>query len=183
MDRPVTPTPLPQANVSALPIGRHRLFVERLLIVVGIAAAVLMLWWLRDLLVLVFGALVVAVVLQTIAEPISKYGGLGPRIGLAAAIGVLVLSAGLLGFFFGNQIGVQFADVARSVPEGWQNLRRLVEQHKLGRELVAAIGSGTFNDTTIVGRLKDLFLTLGSAILDLILIGVGAVFFASQPRL
>lgn len=183
VDPPATSMPLPQASVGALPVGRHRLFVERLLIAVGIAGAVLMLWWLRDLLFLVFGALVVAVVLQATAEPISRYVGFGPRSSLAAAIGVLILLAGLLGFFFGNQIGVQFNDLARSIPEGWDDLQRLLQQHKLGRELIAAIGSGTLSDATIVGRLKDLFLTLGNVLLDFILIGVGAVFFASQPRL
>ena len=183
VDRSTTPTPSPQANVGALPVGRHRFFVERLLIVVGFTAAVLMLWWLRDLLIIVFGALVMAVVLQAIAEPISRYVGLGRGTALLAAISVLILTASFLGFFFGNQIGVQFADVARSVPEGWHDLRRLLEQHKLGRELVAAIGSGALSDATIVGRLKDLFLTLGNVLLDFILIFVGAVFFASQPRL
>lgn len=183
MARPPAPTPAPQANADASPGGRHRLFVERLLIAIGIAAAVFTLWWLRDLLILVFGALVMAVLLQVIAEPISKYIGLGPRSALAAAIGALVLAAGLLGFFFGNQINAQFTDLARSIPEGWQDMRRLLEQYELGRDLVATIGSGAFSDTTIVGRLGDLLLTLGNALLDFILIGVGAVFFAAQPRL
>lgn len=183
MASPPAPTPAPQANADALPAGRHRLFVERLLIAIGIAAAVFTLWWLRDLLILVFGALVMAVLLQVIAEPISKYVGLGPRSALAAAIGALVLAAGLLGFFFGKQISAQFTDLARSIPEGWQNVRRLLEQHELGRDLVATIGSGAFSDTTIIGRLGDLLLTLGNALLDFILIGMGAVFFAAQPRL
>jgi predicted PurR-regulated permease PerM len=168
---------------EALPPASHRLFVERLLIAIALLAAVLTLWWLRDLLLLLFGALVTATLLLVVAEPISRRAGLGPRASLAVAILGLLLAAGLPAFFFGSLIDAQFADLARSIPTGWEDLRRFAAQYGPGRELIATLDSGALNNSTIVGRLGDLLLTLGNALLDFILIGVGAVFFAAQPRL
>src|SRR3546814_10096931 len=51
--------------------GGHRRFIERLLIALSIIVVALLLWRLRGLLILLFGAVLVAVVLGTIARPIA----------------------------------------------------------------------------------------------------------------
>src|SRR3546814_17735122 len=51
--------------------GGHRRFIERLLIALSIIVVALLLWRLRGLLILLFGAVLVAVVLGTIARLIA----------------------------------------------------------------------------------------------------------------
>ena len=48
-------------------------FVRRALIVIALAALALLLWQLRTVLVLLFGAVVVATIVRAIAEPFSKH--------------------------------------------------------------------------------------------------------------
>ena len=58
------------------------------MILIAAALALLLFWRLSDLLVLVFGAVIVAVLLSATAEPISRKTGLGKR----SALAIVVLS-------------------------------------------------------------------------------------------
>lgn len=161
----------------------HQLFAERLLIIIGAALALLLFWRLSDLLVLVFGAVIVAVLLNAAAEPISRKTGLGKRSALAIVVLSIASAIAVLLVLFGAQINSQFSDLARNVPEGWKDLERIIGGFPFGDELVGPMREGIPSGANIVGRLGNLLLTLGNAIVDLILITIGAVFFAAQPHL
>ena len=108
---------------DAGPFLRHRRFVEQLLIATSVLALILLLWWMRDLIVLLFGAMVTAVLRTVVAEPLSKATGLGRRAGLAMAIGTILLAGGLLAFFFGSQIQAQFGELSsRPLPTARRSL-------------------------------------------------------------
>ena len=161
----------------------HRLFAERLLIIIAAALALLFFWRLSDLLVLVFGAVVVAVLLSAIAEPISRKTGLGKRSALTIVILSIASAIALMLVLFGARISWQFGNLARNIPEGWKDLESIIESFPFGDKLLGAMREGIPSGATIVGRLGNLVLTLGNAVVDLILIFLGAVFFAAQPHL
>ncbi|MCK9910376.1 hypothetical protein MXD81_14625, partial [Microbacteriaceae bacterium K1510] len=72
-------------------------FIRRVFIVVGILALVAALYLLSDLLLLTFGAVLVAVVLRSIAAPIYDSTTLSRRLSLlAAGLGVLALVAAVV---------------------------------------------------------------------------------------
>ena len=71
---PTTPAPLSEAA-----------FIRRVFIVVGIVAFVVGAYLLSDILLLIFGAVLVAVVLRAIAVPINRGTTLGQRFSLLAA--------------------------------------------------------------------------------------------------
>lgn len=50
--------------------GREREFIRRTLIVLSLAALFLLVWHMRSLLLLIFGAVLVAVIFRAIADPI-----------------------------------------------------------------------------------------------------------------
>ena len=160
-----------------------RPFVERLLAILALAAAMLVLWTLRDLLIVLFGALVTAVLLKVVAEPIERLTGLGKRAALALAIAALLTSAATLGYLFGVQFGAQFSELARDIPRGWQDARGAIEALPFGRGLIDTIGAAALDETTLAGRIADLVLKVGNVLLDFGLIVVGAIFFAAQPDL
>lgn len=166
-----------------LPTGRHRLFVERLLISVALVMTLVVLWLLIDLMVLLFGAVVVAVLMRVTAEPIGRLTGLGERMSLALAVLLITSAVILLAIGFGAQINAQFSNVAQGIPEGWHDLERLIGSYPFGAELLTALRESVPTGTNIVGRLGDLIVTVGSAIADFILIGIGAIFLAAQPHL
>ncbi|MGZ5822678.1 MAG: hypothetical protein ACXWJ2_01915 [Hyphomicrobium sp.] len=89
-------------------------FVRRVLIFIGIVALAAALYALSDIVLLVFGAILVAVVLRTIARPIRAGTSMGERLALlAAGLGVLIVIGGT-GYLFGSQIGDQLASLSAS---------------------------------------------------------------------
>ena len=167
-------------------LHRHldqRLFVERLLIIISAALALLAFWRLSDLFVLIFGSVIAAVLLSATAEPISQKTGLGKRSALAIVVLSIASAIAVLLVLFGAQISSQFANLARSVPAGWRDLESIIGGFPFGDQLVGAMREGIPSGANIVSRLANLLLTLGTAIFDLILITLGAVFFAAQPHL
>ena len=167
-------------------LHRHldqRAFVERLLIIIYAWLALLVLWRLGDLFVLIFGSVIAAVLLSATAEPISKKTGLGKRSALAIVVLSIASAIAVLLVLFGARISSQFSNLVRSVPAGWRDLESIIGGFPFGDQLVGAMREGVPSDANIVGRLGNLILTLGTAIFELILITVGAIFFAAQPHL
>ena len=128
-------------------------FIRRVLIVVGILALAAALYALSDILLLIFGAVLVAVVLRAIALPINRGTTLGQRFSLlAAGLGVLGLLAAI-GFIFGAQIKDQLvslvnnlpaaaAAVSKSVPFLSEPVTEMLKGSSIGNLLAGAISWG-----------------------------------------
>src|SRR5207302_7253594 len=71
--------------------AEDRRFVRRLLISAGLLVLGLFLWRILDVLLLVFGAILVAVLLRAIADPIAARARISPILALSATV-VLLLS-------------------------------------------------------------------------------------------
>ncbi|MGE5722989.1 MAG: AI-2E family transporter [Sphingomonadales bacterium] len=162
-------------------ISRHRLFIERLFILAIFAGGVILLWRMSDLLILVFGAIVIGLLLRVIAEPIARWTGFGPRISLMLSVASIVLLSGMLVGFFGAQIRMQFSDLVSRLPQAWIDFENLLSRYPFGSHLLDALRQSTPAGPTVVGRLSDLLLTVGSGLADLLLLAIGAIFFAAQP--
>lgn len=158
---------------------RHRLFVERLLIVAAFAVLAWMLWEVRSLLVVIIGAVVFGVLLRSIADPISRFTGLGAR--ATTAIAVLIVIGVLLaaGWLFGSQASAQFALLGQAIPHSWDALRERAAALPMGEQLLDAVTQGR----DLPARLTSLFTMITGAATTLVLIAFGAGFLAAQPRL
>jgi len=133
-------------------------FVRRVLIFVGIVALAAALYALSDILLLIFGAILVAVVLRTLARPIQDGTPLSERLALlAAGLGILAVLVGT-GVLFGAQISGQLVNVIHSVPAAAESLSKTVPFLRMS-ELVqgSAIGELLLNafswGTTVFGAL------------------------------
>src|SRR5215813_12557078 len=97
-------------------------FIRRTMIIIGIVAFAAALYALSDILLLVFGAILFAVVLRAIARPISRETSIGERLALAAAgLGVLVVGGGTA-YLFGAQISAQLTALEATLPQAVQHL-------------------------------------------------------------
>lgn len=91
-------------------------FIRRVFIVVGILVLVAAIYLLSDLLLLIFGAVLVAVTLRALAAPIARETSLGQRFSLlAAGLGVLAVIAGIA-YWFGAQISDQLVALFDNLP-------------------------------------------------------------------
>jgi predicted PurR-regulated permease PerM len=91
-------------------------FIRRVFIVVGVLVLVAALYLLSDLLLLIFGAVLVAVTLRAIAAPIARETSLGQRFSLlAAGLGVVAVLGGIA-YWFGAQISDQLVALFDKLP-------------------------------------------------------------------
>ena len=161
----------------------HRLFIERLLIVLAIGGLALLLWALRGLAILVFGAVLVAVILRVIANPIKTCFRLPDAVALLIAV---LIVAGLLGgafWIFGAEVTRQASSLREALPQAWTAVQERLAPLGLDepvRQWVEMIRSGSGG---VVSNFGSIAMSVGSAIADTVLVIVGGIFFAAEPRL
>lgn len=166
--------PVPPAQPAALLSETE--FIRRVLIVVAILAGAAALYMLSDIILLIFGSVLVAVVLRSIAPPLEQLTSLGPRSSLAVAgLGVLALLVGI-GVLFGAQISDQLSTLVQSLPaatanlsksEPFQSVSELLKGSSVGNLLANALSWGT----TVFGGLATLFVVL-----------IAGIYIAISPR-
>jgi predicted PurR-regulated permease PerM len=140
-------------------------FIRRVLLIVGIVALAASLYLLSDILLLGFGAVLVAVVLRAIARPIYHDTFLSRRLSLAAAtLGVVLLLSGIA-YLFGAQIGEQLAALIERLPAAMSELSKQppllsMSEFLKGSTFGNLVASAFSWGTTVFGALAALVVVL-----------------------
>ena len=151
-------------------------FVRRVLILIGIVALAAALYALSDILLLVFGAILVAVVLRTIARPIRGGTSMGERLALlAAGLGVLIVIGGT-GYLFGSQISDQLASLSASLPQAAQRL----SQTAPGQSITAMVKGSSIGD--LLMNAFSWGTTIFGAVAALVVVIVAGIYIAVSPE-
>jgi len=151
-------------------------FVRRVLLVVAIVALAAALYVLSDILLLIFGAILVAVVLRAIARPIRAGTSMSERLSLlASGLGVVAVLGGTA-YLFGSQISAQLATLIENLPAAMQSLSKtapfasvseLVKGSSIGNLLMNAFSWGT---------------TVFGAVATLVVVIVAGIYMAIKPE-
>ncbi len=172
---------LEQRQAKAIPFG---VFTGRLLVILVIASITVALWRLTDILVLLFGAVLLTIGLCAAARSVARHTGMRRSIALAAValFGLCVFSAAM--WIFGSTIAAQLDDVIQSAPAGfklsmaWMTAnpygKQVLDQVR-GANVMGATGWATSIVTTIGGLLTR---GLGYAFVALFV----AIYLAAQPE-
>jgi len=97
-------------------------FVRKLILIAGIAVFALALWRLSDVLLLVFGSILLALVLRGLAGIISDRTKIPEGAAVAAVVIVLTSALAALAWLFGSQIATQFELLSQDLPQGISKL-------------------------------------------------------------
>ena len=164
------------------PGERERDFIRRLALVVVTVALVAFIYKAADLLLLVFGAILGAVLLSTVADAIAARTPLPRAAGLALATLLMLGFVALIATLFGTETAAQAGKLERALPRDWARLRAELEANPIGHMLTDSLGRDTGGSG--VARLA-----LGGAwgatetLANFLIILAGSVFFAAQPAL
>ena len=161
----------------------HRIFIERLVIAIAILALAMLLWSLRGLLILVFGAVLVAVILSIIARPIRERLRAPQPLALLAAVLIVVGVFATAFWLFGAETVRQASTLQQTIPQAWQAVLARLEPLGMAEPLrqgLAGMGGGGGGVISSLGRFA---VSLGSGIADALLVIVGGIYLAAQPRL
>jgi predicted PurR-regulated permease PerM len=112
-------------NAPSSPMS-DSVFVRRTLIVVAILALFALAWLLREVLLMVFGAVVVATLFRALS---GVYQRLRVPEGLAVGLAVLtvVIVIGGAAALFGAQLAAQAGDLSSSIPKAWATVKQQLE--------------------------------------------------------
>jgi predicted PurR-regulated permease PerM len=182
------------------------IFIRRSLVLLGILGAAVLLVALRDLLILIFGSIVIAVLLTAVAAPIQRYTRAPRGLSLALAILALIALVGGAGALFGAQVARQAQQLSGQLPQAWNSARdRLaelgVELPALGREEAeeeqqaeditedpaadsnsSGVSFGEL-DSDFLGRASGILMAAFGGVAHTLLVLAGGVYLAAQPSL
>lgn len=157
----------------------HSIFIERLLIVAAFGLILWLLWFLRQLLMVAMGAVVLAVLLRSIGRPIERFTGLGTRASSLIAVLVFALVLAAFGYLFGAELGSQLANLREALPRSWHDFQQQVAGLPMGRQILETLNDGA----GVKWHIADIVVMVTDAAGTLMLIFFGSIFFAVQPEL
>lgn len=168
MDR----APPPRPRLSSRRVARHAGAV------VAILLGLLALWTLRPVLLLLFSAILVAIVLDGVARALARHLPISRGIGLAIGALLIVAIMGGVGLLFGRELVNQLNQLIGLIPGGWQDLSERVGENRLNgiAEKLAPSGSSIFS------ILQGVVTFVGNMLSALLLALLGGIFLATQPR-
>lgn len=154
--------------------------LRRTLILIGIAALALLFWQIREVLLLIFAAVLVAIVLRVLAAPIGKHLHLSGGWALAFAALLLTGFIGTTFYLFGSEVVGQSQELARILPEAWNALRDRFGLTAVGQEVAQQANAP---QTTLLINVAGWAFSAGAVLVDLVLVVIGGLYIAAAPDL
>jgi predicted PurR-regulated permease PerM len=150
-------------------------FVRRALILVGILALAAALYTLSDIVLLVFGAILFAVVLRAIARPIRAGTSMSERLALlASGLGIVAVLGGTA-FLFGSRISSQLSSLMQSLPAAWESFAKTVP----GASLTEWIKGSSVGE--LLMNVLSWGTTVFGAVASLVVVIVAGIYIAIRP--
>jgi predicted PurR-regulated permease PerM len=156
-------------------------FTVRVFIVVVAAALVAMTWLLSDVLLLVFGAALLALGLRLLSRPLVTRLGLANGPALAIAITFLLGAMAGVTLLLGPTFSQELSGLAERLPAAYSKFAQRFELGSFG-ELIANSGA-----VSSIGSLASRLFAWGSTIIGVIasaaILVVGGIYLAADPDL
>ncbi|MFP5350532.1 MAG: AI-2E family transporter [Gammaproteobacteria bacterium] len=153
---------------------------------IGIAVAtvvlVVLLWYIVDVLLLVFAAAMLALLFRAPADWLARRTPLSPGWSLTVALFALTVLVGLVGWLFGHVIADQAEQLARRLPEILRSVQERMTRYDWAMEYMRPEKLLDGNSEFIGKGLRAVTTTFG-AMANLGIVLLMALFLAAQPSL
>lgn len=156
-------------------------FIRRVLILIAILAVVAALYRAGDLLILAFGSVLGAIVIHAIAEIYERRLRLPPKgalgLGMLSVLAVIAFLIWLFGVQFREQVNV----LITQLPSILDQFAAYLSQSPVGAKIVDAV-KAAFSGSRVAQDIGGLVQGAGELVLNCLLLIVGALFFAADPK-
>lgn len=154
--------------------------LKQTLLVVGVALIPVLVWYLFDVILIGFGAIVFATLLWLGAEPFMRWLRLGEGVSLLISGLLILVVIAAIGVLFGTRAGNELQDVVQRVNSGAAGLRSILEGSALGTFIAGHVTGPDFSLASVLTR----FLTVSSSLIVGVTVSlVAGIYLAAQPRL
>lgn len=155
-------------------------FFKRTLIVVAVLVIPVLIWYLFGVILMAFGAIILAMVLRLVAQPLKRWLALPEWFALIVS-GLIILGVIVgTGYLFGSQITGEFQDVVRRTTAASAAIEKSMRGTTLGNYLLAHLTSGNFSLANALSGVLKVSTTLLEGIIIMLISGV---YLAAQPQL
>jgi len=152
-------------------------FTRRIFIAVGIGLLIALAWLLRDVIILAFGAIIVAMVLRLGAEPFLRWL---PKYAAMALSGLII--AGVLagvGYLFGMHVSSQLQDLIHKADDAFKGISASIQGSDLAKRLFGGDGGIGLSPSELVSNVFSMSTRFFAAVLVMLISGV---YLAAQPE-
>jgi len=154
-------------------------FFKRTLIVVAVAVVPVLIWYLFDVILVAFGAIILAMLVRLGAQPFIRWASIPEPFALVLS-GVLIFSVvGGAGYLFGSGIVNQFQDVVQRAVSASAGIKSQLQGSGFGEFLLRHLGGSDVSVTAVLSG----FLKISTSFLEgLVIMLISAAYLAAQPR-
>jgi predicted PurR-regulated permease PerM len=154
-------------------------FFKRTMIVVAVIATPILIWYLFGVVLMAFGAVILAMLLRLGAQPLMRWLALPEPVALTVS-GLLILGviAGT-GYLFGAHLSDEFQDVVQRATAASAAIEQRMQQTAAGNYLLNHMIGSDFSLTGILPGVLKLSTTL---LEGLIIMLISGVYLAAQPQ-
>ena len=163
------------------PSGERR-FVRRVLIVLGLGALFFLVWQLRILLLMLFGAIVIATIFRAVADAISRLTRLPTSVSTGLSVLLVLGSLGALIALFGAHIGQQLQTLRETLPAAWRAVEQRIGDLGLSEQLDRFVATVTTPGGGSLSGFGRALISIGSGIADFVVVIFAGIYLALQPN-
>lgn len=157
-------------------------FIRRVLWLIVIGAVAAGLFLARDLLILAFGSMLVAIAIHAVADIYRERLHVPRRPALGLSIATLFAILGVLGWLFGVEFRQQVNVLVVRLPGILEQFQTYLSQSPVGAKVADAIRAA-FAGSRIAQDIGGLARGTGELLLNAVLVLFGAIFFAVDPKI
>jgi predicted PurR-regulated permease PerM len=163
-------------------LSQHKRTAERLILAMLLLALAAALWTLREVVLTIFAAVLLALLLSEIARTLSARLGLPHRPALAVAVIIALSVPAGAAWLFGREVAAQWQLIVQAIPQAIDRLVALLDTVGAGDAFRNAVRT-TLDPNAVVRQVGSVASSSLGAVLDLLLVIFGGIYLAAQPRL
>ncbi len=166
--------PVTENNASS-----DAIFIRRVIMVFGLAIGFATVWFLSDLLLLLFGSVLFAMFLKALARQLMKFG-LSERLALVSAgLSFFLIIIGVVGFF-GAELAQQFQELAKTLSVTTSRFMQEFESGAFGEWLKNLNPASGLQ--SLIPRVVAWSASVMGAFVSLALVIIGGLYIAANSR-
>jgi len=181
---PLRPEDAPPAVRPLMDAGgtEARVFRSTLVAMLGIGLA-LVVWLLRELILILVACALVALMFGELASLFTRR--LRLPFWLALLFAVLLPLLGIAATFaaFGAMMAEQIAALVATLPAAWEEVKDILERSAAGQQAVDMVVGAVPDGSRVAALVQDVASGAGTAVSTFLIILVGGIYIAAQPRL
>lgn len=157
-------------------------FVRRVVWALLLIGLVALLVTLAQMLLLVFAAVLVAIVFDSLSRTIERLTRVPHKVGLALSVLVVLAALALAVWFFGAQLSAQVAELQETLPRAWRAFEQWLGDVGVGARVADALRAWAPSTAGLVRNLGNVAAAAGGALGGFVLVVVAGIYLAAQPR-